>query len=316
MSARHVRIRQLLAVFWLLALFAPTFAAAQITITLKNSFIEEYRNRATIAADFLVDKAHRRPNPQPKDGDLHVAGRADEIGLPIVAELMNARSDMESVEVLRGREGTGQSLAVEGVWRLWCEHAGTEEQIQGAPLTPFTTTNPDHVFEIHPVTKVGAKDTRATFGPIEDFRYKDAEQAFAHYENVRATITPRALTTTITTFMAGFNYVEFKIEPELDKIIERPDGRTVLAAVRAVEGHMIARRRRMVFVDGTAPEARLLALQPGECMHVLGVPRISLQLVHWRKSAEGRRRGALTWNLPYEMVVVGLLSDSRVCEED
>jgi hypothetical protein len=70
----------------------PGLACAQITITLKNSFIEQYKDKVTISASFTVDKAHKKPNAPSKDGDMHVAGRADEIGLPTVAEIMNAAS--------------------------------------------------------------------------------------------------------------------------------------------------------------------------------------------------------------------------------
>jgi hypothetical protein len=76
-----------LAVFFLL----PVAAQAQIEITLKKSFIEKYKDRATIEADFFVDKAHKKPDPPSKDGDMRIAGRSpEEIGLPIVAEIMNA----------------------------------------------------------------------------------------------------------------------------------------------------------------------------------------------------------------------------------
>src|SRR5262245_34530634 len=57
----------------------------------KKAFIEKYKNRATIDASFVVDHAHPHPNPPQKDGDMHVAGRAQkEVGLPMVAEVMNA----------------------------------------------------------------------------------------------------------------------------------------------------------------------------------------------------------------------------------
>lgn len=48
--------RVVLTVFCLLA---PSLAAAQISIVLKNKFIETYKNRATIEATF---KAHKAPN--------------------------------------------------------------------------------------------------------------------------------------------------------------------------------------------------------------------------------------------------------------
>lgn len=100
---RTPRLRPLLAL--LAVLLFPPSAQAQIQITLNNTFIEKYKNRVTTDADFTVDKAHKNVNPPKKDGDIHVAGRAPQIGLPTVAELMNAKFHEPSVgqERARGR---------------------------------------------------------------------------------------------------------------------------------------------------------------------------------------------------------------------
>jgi hypothetical protein len=80
---------------------------ANIEITLKNEFIEQFKDTATISVSFVVDKAHRQPNPPQKDADLHAAGRADEVGLPMVAEIMNAASQKSAVDAIHNVEGTG-----------------------------------------------------------------------------------------------------------------------------------------------------------------------------------------------------------------
>ena len=67
--------RQALTVFAVFFLL-PVVAQAQIEITLKKSLIERYKDRVTIDADFVVDKAHKKLNPPSKDGDMHVAGRS------------------------------------------------------------------------------------------------------------------------------------------------------------------------------------------------------------------------------------------------
>src|SRR4051794_36382418 len=58
---------------------------ADSILTLKSDFIEKYKNNVTIDADFLVDKAPPHEHSAAEDGDMHVAGRADQIGLPTVA---------------------------------------------------------------------------------------------------------------------------------------------------------------------------------------------------------------------------------------
>src|SRR5262245_1945401 len=130
------------AVFYLL----PAVAQAQIEITLKKSFIEKYKDRVKIDADFVVDKAHKILNPTSKDGDMHLAGRSPgEIRLPIVAEIMNAAGAPSAVKTVQAAEGTGTAIPLFGVWRNWCDHAGGDQQTRGAPLETFDTTNPDHV---------------------------------------------------------------------------------------------------------------------------------------------------------------------------
>src|SRR5439155_15719127 len=69
----------------------------------------------------------------------------------------------------------------------------------------------DHVFEIHPVIKIGQTDVIDSLNTIEGFTEKDAQQAFMAYERTRCRISHKGKTTTIRTTMAGFNYVKFRI---------------------------------------------------------------------------------------------------------
>src|SRR5262249_54013362 len=146
---------------------ASSTARSEIVIVLKNKFIEDYKDRVTIQADFTVDKAHARPNPPSKDGDLHVAGREPQIEPPTVAEIMNARSEKEAVQAIHDAEGAEEPIKIAGAWRIWCEHGGDSKQVQGAKLKPFKTTNPDHVFEIHPITQIEDRSLLKSLKPIK-----------------------------------------------------------------------------------------------------------------------------------------------------
>jgi hypothetical protein len=291
------------------SLLLPAAAWGEIQITLENSFIEKFKDRATIDATYTVDKAHPRPNPPAKDGDLHAAGRAPEIGFATVAELMNAAAQAAAVDLIHQAERSGEPLAVRGVWRLWCEHGGDSQHVQGQPLQPFTTTNPSHVFEIHPLLRVADHDLAGSFQPIDGFAYKDASQAFRAYEQLPSHIAAGDGTTTITTRMAGFNYVEFVILLDEEPTHALSDGLTVKAAVLDTEGNLLVSERRMVAVADTAPYARLKALHKGEALHVVGVPRIDLSLVAWRVANSARLAGVLDWSLPYELVLVAAFDD-------
>jgi len=292
----------------LLLVLVPALSRAEIEITLKNSFIEKFKDRATIEATFTVDKAHKKPNAPKKDGDLHAAGRAPEIGLPAVAELMNGASAPEAVDQIHQAEQDKTAIKVTGAWRIWTEHGGDSAFVQGKALQPFDTTNPDHVFEIHPIITIGSRDMTRTLMPIAGYQPKDAHDAFVRYENMRSRIrvNKQAGTTTITTTMAGFNYVEFIMEILDETQHEVADGRMVFAAVRDLDGELLVRKRRMVFVKDSSPEQLIKTLPKGKRLHVLGVPRIDLALVSWRVRNAAARPEVLTWRLPYEIIVVGV----------
>jgi hypothetical protein len=72
--------------FILLTFITLPFLYSQNEIVLKNSFIQKYRNLVTIDVNFYVDKSHEHPNPAKKDADLHIAGRASDVGLPMIDE--------------------------------------------------------------------------------------------------------------------------------------------------------------------------------------------------------------------------------------
>jgi hypothetical protein len=298
------------AAILLAALLLPAAARAEIRITLDDAFIEKYKDRATIDAAFTVDKAHPRPNPPASDGDLHAAGRAPEIGLAAVAEVMNAALEPEAVGLIHQAERSGEPLQVRGVWRLWCEHGGDVEHVQGQPLQPFQTTNPPHVFEIHPLLQVGTQDLAASFQPIAGFTYKDADQAFRTYEQLSSHISTSDGTATVATRMAGYNYVEFVIRLGEEPTHLLTDGLTVRAAILDTGGELLVHERRIVAVAGTAPYNRVKAMHKGEALHVVGIPRLDLSLLSWRIANAARVPGVLDWSLPYEMVLVAVFPDS------
>lgn len=294
------------ASFLLLSLLTSA-VYANIEITLKNDFIEQNQDKATISVSFTVDKAHKRANPAAKDGDLHVAGRAPEVGLAIVAEIMNAGSQNPAVKAIHDAEGTENAIPLTGVWRIWCEHGGDEHQDQEKPPTDaFTTTNPPHVFEIHPITTLNDNSIIGSLKPIVGYKPKDAEAAFLKYESLKSHITVGTTTTSITTTMAGFNYVEFVLVPlPKDTPDALADGTAIFASARTLDGDILVHKRRMIFVKDSPEEKALKKLKDGDGMHVLGIPRISLKLLSFRAAHHGENEQMLDWGLPYEIAIVG-----------
>jgi hypothetical protein len=301
---------------------------AEIEIRLKRTFIETYKNKVMIeAADFIVVKAHRKPNSPSKDGDLHIAGISAAIGLPTVAEIMNAALFQSAVDLVHTVEGTNNPISLSGIWRIWCEHAGDDSQIQGDPFT-ITNTNPPHVFQVHPVTRLNNIDVLDSFRPVYGYEYKDAEDAFYRFENTECEIIPNDGYITLITKGVGYNYVDFKIELSEDPYRYRgaEDGRFVFCRVLDLEDEVISQKERMVFVRDSKPDRTIETMKATGVLRVIGIPRLNLNLVSWRvneveKATEeydknpnnenqnklARANQRLRWKLPYEMIIAAIV---------
>jgi hypothetical protein len=56
----------------------------------------------------------------------------------------------------------------------------------------------------------------------------------------------------------GYNYVKFRIRLREDPTHDLEDGITVFVDVKEVDGEILVRKRRMVFVAGTRPAATIV----------------------------------------------------------
>jgi hypothetical protein len=310
----------------LLALTAAA-AHAEVEVTLKKPFIEKYRNRVTIETQFRIDHAKKTINSAAKDGDLHISGRpGSEIGLMTVAEIQNARSVLEAVTFARDNAGSGTPVSMSGVWRVWFEHAGGTDQVQGKPLKPATDTNPDHVFEIHPVTRIGEHGLLATLKPIPGYEApKNTATRIRMAETMRANMRVKKSTVTIRTGGNNPNYIRFLMKKLPGPHgFQRPsgtwtqpqDGMYIFAKIYDLDEELLARKRRIAFVLGSEPFQKAQNLQANHCLDVLGITRVNLELISWRMRNAKKRPEVLTWNLPYELVAVGVDGESRHCAEE
>src|ERR1035437_4209351 len=171
-----MKCRNKLGLIGLLLLALP-LATQNNTVVLKRAFVEQYKDRATIDASFFVDHAHKHPNAPSADGDMHVAGRAQkEVGLPMVAEVMNAaqKGQAAAVAEIHAVEGKNSAVPLTGAWRFWFEHpAKTQVQFDTVPVPG--NTNPDHSFEIHPIAKFDTNSVVGSFQNVPGFTPYDAE---------------------------------------------------------------------------------------------------------------------------------------------
>ena len=292
-----------------LLLLALPLVAQNNTVVLKRAFVEQYKDRATIDVSFFVDHAHKRPNAPAVDGDLHVAGRAQkEVGLPMVAEVMNAAQpgEVAAVTEIHSVEGNKTQIPVTGVWRFWFEHPA-KQQIQFAKVLVPANTNPDHSFEIHPITKVDKDDVTGAFQPTVGFQPYDAATAFAGYEKLKVTVSATSSAVSISASKAAYNYAEFEMTLAGSPKMLSDGGYAVLANVNGRADESIASNIRMIFVPGTPPLQQLLSqkLDDGDTMHVIGIPRINLNAISSFVSASGGQ--TLSRKLPYEMIIVAVV---------
>ncbi len=279
------------------------------TIILKRAWVEKFKDRATIDATFTIDHAHPRPNPGSADGDMHVAGRAAaEIGLPMVAEIMNADNKQPAVLLVHKNEGTNTAIAVTGAWRLWFEHPPTAgSQIQFAAVPVAKNTNPDHCFEIHPLTAVGPNKIPDSLKHIPGFTPKDATAAFGSYEKLTLSLEANKSAVRLDSKKSGFNYVLFTMRTT-GKLTKLDDGGFAVVAdvipEASDDADVLAEQVRMIFVPGSDPWNRAQKSLPiGDELTVLGIPRLNLNAV----SALMKSTSSVTdQKLPYEMIIVAL----------
>ena len=304
MQALHLRLLLAVAVMASMA----SVSRADETLVLSLSFVHQAMNTAAIdlKQQFEIDAHLTTPHPISSggnDGDIHMAGRSNDVQLPLVAEIVNARLE-SAAETSLNQTAAGQKVDMSGVWRIWFEHLGTADQIQGNPVEVPSNSNPAHVFEIHPITKFNGIDIAlSTFVPItskagSSYQAYPANVAFKFYENDPATIQSSDTALQITSGEGKYNYAEFVIELAGSVACTDSSGNPVTGDSGAAcanepntqslfvlanifdtsdpEHAVTADVRRMVFVKGTQPADQVASLSAGGRLHVLGIPRVNL----------------------------------------
>src|SRR5689334_6860457 len=112
-------------IYLLTCVVIATSTYPQAKLTLRKSFIDSFKNKISISSEFMVFYAHPHANAPKDDADLHIAGYDKKIGLPIVAEIMNAEDENDAVDTIHKYEGHGkpdEAIELTGAWRLWAEH--------------------------------------------------------------------------------------------------------------------------------------------------------------------------------------------------
>ena len=314
-------MRYLTLLLALVMAFANCYS--QSSITLRKTFIDSFMERATIDCNFDVWYTHHKAKSASEDGDIHCSGYDKKTGLPGVAEILNAKDQREAIELIIEHEGKGKTnntlLKMTGVWRLWPEHMGAGvDFVQGMKLTKAKiqskTTNPDHVFEIHPLTSIEDIDLIGSLINIEGYEPKNWRKVFDILMKKTFSISSTAKTITFKTTQVGYNYIDLWIK--IDSLPEIEDG--AFAYCRTfdsdfdpdnddINAKMVTENTRIVLVKNSEAYIEAFDKGVGGFIHILGTPRINLSTVSWRVSVSKTNPKVLNGKFPFEIIADGII---------
>jgi hypothetical protein len=289
-------IRYFIAIICLLVL-AP--ASAQ-TVTLRKTFVDSLKDKVTFSGTFDV---FRFTGKASEDGDAHGVVSSGIIGLPCVAELMDKRNHRAAAAAIRSALEKNDSIRLKGAWRMWWEHAGKGDQVQGG-IYNLETANEAHIFEIHPLLEV---DTHKIYRSFIPKGFHQPAKAFAAYRKRECILVANEKGISITSKMTGYNYVHVLVaRPQPGNIEQLEDGLRVKTLVTDSAGAMIGKEETVVIMAGTPAADKFSKLKKGEVMEVVVMPRLSFNAVlqHIEKVPLNT---PVTVPIPYELVIVGLL---------
>ena len=153
-------------------------------------------------------------------------------------------------------------------------------------------------------------DVRDSFRPVPGFKPGDAKATLDICEKASCTITVRGQRIVIRSEKGLYTRsIELMMALAPDSQMVVSDGRFVWAAALTLKGDTVVPRLRFVFVKGTAPEAAVRQLKPGDRLHIYGMPRVSFAEISRRVAASRQDPSLLTKTLPYEITVYGIYPD-------
>jgi hypothetical protein len=300
-------------------------------LELSKQWIKQNMNHATTGKiTFRIKEAKKSVNPinsGAADGDLHIAGSSAQVGLPMVAEIINGKKSPAAVKF--AQSNAGKDVTLEGVWRLWFEHPPTgkkQKQFANNPLTG-PATNPDHMFEVHPISLIDVNDLAANLVRVDGYEAKPNDATFGNYESrMIDSWKVTADSVIIESKKAGYNYADFVIRlSESPKEITNDPARlepgrymaqaevldldcTVIMDSKKKQP-VVSGPRRMVFVEDDA-KAVIGSAKPGSTFRVMGIPRINLERLAFYLNHPDQldKKRPL---LPYEMIVIS--AEAKAC---
>ncbi|MBI5705687.1 MAG: hypothetical protein HZC36_01730 [Armatimonadetes bacterium] len=252
---------------------------AQPVLKLKNSFIDQLKNRATLSTQFTIDAVTER-HDQDKDGDLHIIGRSSDVGLRVIAEIKNALSFGPAEDLAIA--SVTHTLPVTGVWRLWFEHPETQsDMVQFADVSVGTSLNQKHVFELHPLLRIGTEDLKASVGFVNGYLPYTSAYAFFRdpsksYATGSIKVKRDATWTTLKCNTKAFNHVLLEAKLVSKAPLAGGDGTAATVTVMIGTQNLTM---RVITASGTKADIAINALTANKRFSLLAIPRVKLSWI-------------------------------------
>lgn len=308
--------------FVICILFAASLPAMgqASNLVLKVAWAQKYRNRLSIETRLIVTHV----SPKEQDADIHGGSRKNQVGLPMVAEILNGTEPSQSSARAQLQPGSSDK-AIYGAWRLWFEHpphgGGTQCQLFDGQAPPICArqslggpeSNPDHSFEIHPVFAVNGVSVARTSMVLKDnAQVKTPEKAFDDYmgKTRKLTIARTKTGLTLSSSQIGDNYVRMRIRVLTKSTATTRDNGSVdggwlrADVVTDDDDKVLAKNVRVFYYLDSAPGDKLHAGTPGDEIEILAMPRLDLD----RILAVSQDKNVTVTPLPIEFIAVALIA--------
>ncbi|MCH7570892.1 MAG: hypothetical protein IH919_10060 [Deltaproteobacteria bacterium] len=281
---------------------------------LRESLVKKHARDILVTIHAVPDHIGKRAHPLKEGCDLDVPLRSEDINVPILGKIKNACSYPEGITSTywsnRLKSLEGHSVEVEGVLRVWLGHPPKGGKIQcecdGLPL--YANSNPDHMVEIHPLTRLGSISFLSMTREIQ----KGGDPYVSYLGGkISSTLNKRRITIRRVQ-KAGETYLAIK-GPRTGY-----DHWTVLAVVMSIAeerrgGHafdvgVIQRKGFMernllaLTIKGTPADAGVETLQVNDEVVLFGIVRLDLALIE-KKARQAWR----TIPMPYELIVLDIM---------
>lgn len=301
-------------------------------ITLRRTTVDELANRVTVDARFKVIGPQQNAHSPASDGEAHVSGvtlrksNGSDYGFAGVAEILHAEKYEGGLLDWIASKKNGTPILLRGVWRIWAEH-GTGTFVQGQydpPSTWSPPSNPNHVWEIHPITHI-FENTFDEVGPgrrvlLGDFVYQKGytkidqvsrtRGGFGFLKRAKCNITKSGDQITIDSEAHKYNFLKFKavLKSAPQAATDAEHGLFVMADIFDQEGKgettssdaPLASNVRLCLVKGTPVATAVEQASVGDTVYLVGFPRVNLARV---KEIIQAGQTYQSKPLPFEIVV-------------